>query len=30
MLAMIVLLDQLPRNMFRNTPESFATDHIAL
>jgi uncharacterized protein (DUF924 family) len=25
-LALILLLDQLPRNMFRNTPRAFATD----
>jgi uncharacterized protein (DUF924 family) len=30
MLALIIVLDQFPRNMFRNQPESFAADHIAL
>ena len=30
LLAYIILLDQLPRNMFRNAPEAFATDHAAL
>ena len=29
-LALIVLLDQLPRNMFRGTPRAFATDTLAL
>jgi uncharacterized protein (DUF924 family) len=29
-LALIVLLDQLPRNMFRGTPRAFATDARAL
>lgn len=29
-LALIVLCDQLPRNMFRGEPGSFATDRIAL
>lgn len=29
-LALIILLDQFPRNMFRNTPQSFATDAQAL
>jgi len=29
-LALIVLLDQLPRNMFRGTPRAFATDGLAL
>jgi len=29
-LALVVVLDQFPRNMFRNTPESFATDAQAL
>jgi uncharacterized protein (DUF924 family) len=29
-LALIVLLDQLPRNMFRGTPRAFATDAAAL
>ncbi|MBC7741245.1 MAG: DUF924 domain-containing protein [Bdellovibrionaceae bacterium] len=29
-LAEIILLDQFPRNMFRNTPKSFAADSIAL
>ena len=29
-LALILLLDQFPRNMFRNSPQSFATDNQAL
>ncbi|MBD2256073.1 DUF924 family protein [Pseudanabaena sp. FACHB-2040] len=29
-LALILLLDQLPRNLFRNAPRSFATDGQAL
>lgn len=29
-LALIILLDQFSRNMFRNTPKSFATDIYAL
>lgn len=29
-LALIILLDQFPRNVFRDTPQSFATDHLAL
>ncbi len=29
-LALIILLDQLPRNMFRGQPKSFATDTLAL
>jgi len=29
-LAAVILFDQLPRNMFRNHAESFATDHLAL
>jgi uncharacterized protein (DUF924 family) len=29
-LALIVLLDQFPRNMFRGTPRAFATDGLAL
>lgn len=29
-LALIILLDQFPRNMFRGTPQSFATDPQAL
>ncbi|MDM9381309.1 DUF924 family protein [Chlorogloeopsis sp. ULAP01] len=29
-LALILLLDQFPRNMFRNTPDAFATDWEAL
>lgn len=28
-LALIILLDQFPRNMFRGTPRSFATDPLA-
>jgi len=27
--ALVLLLDQFPRNMFRNTPRAFATDRIA-
>ncbi|WP_279480773.1 DUF924 domain-containing protein [Aureimonas sp. SK2] len=29
-LALVILLDQFPRNMFRGTPEAFATDEKAL
>src|SRR5436190_18240040 len=29
-LALIVALDQFPRNMFRGTPRAFATDALAL
>jgi uncharacterized protein (DUF924 family) len=29
-LALIVLLDQLPRNLFRNSPRAYATDAAAL
>ena len=29
-LALIILLDQFPRNMFRNTPRAFATDEKAV
>ncbi len=29
-LALILLLDQFPRNMFRGTPRAFATDAVAL
>lgn len=29
-LALIILLDQFPRNMFRGTPQAFATDPLAL
>ncbi|MEO8890345.1 MAG: DUF924 family protein, partial [Coleofasciculaceae cyanobacterium] len=29
-LALIILLDQFPRNMFRGQPKSFATDSLAL
>jgi uncharacterized protein (DUF924 family) len=29
-LARIITLDQFPRNMFREKPESFSTDHLAL
>lgn len=29
-LAAIILFDQFPRNMFRNTADAFATDHLAL
>ncbi|HKQ55386.1 MAG TPA: DUF924 family protein [Methyloceanibacter sp.] len=29
-LAAIIVLDQLPRNMFRDDPRAFATDHAAL
>jgi uncharacterized protein (DUF924 family) len=27
--AMIILYDQLPRNIYRNTPKAYETDHIA-
>ena len=30
MLALIILLDQFPRNMFRGKPEAFSTDKLAL
>jgi len=29
-LALVVVLDQFPRNMFRGTPEAFASDALAL
>lgn len=29
-LAQIIVLDQFPRNMFRNQPQAFATDSLAL
>jgi uncharacterized protein (DUF924 family) len=29
-LALVILLDQVPRNLFRGTPRSFATDALAL
>lgn len=29
-LALILVLDQFPRNMFRNTPRAFASDPVAL
>lgn len=29
-LALLILLDQAPRNIFRGTPRAFATDHRAL
>jgi uncharacterized protein (DUF924 family) len=29
-LAFLILTDQFPRNMFRDTAEAFATDHLAL
>lgn len=29
-LALVILFDQFPRNMFRDTPEAYATDHLAL
>ncbi len=29
-LALIILLDQFPRNMFRDRPQAFATDSLAL
>ena len=29
-LALIIVLDQFPRNMFRDTPRAFATDDVAL
>lgn len=28
-LALLILLDQIPRNIFRRSPHSFATDHLA-
>lgn len=28
-LALLILLDQFPRNMFRNSARAFATDHVA-
>ena len=28
--ALMVLLDQVPRNLFRNSPQAFATDRKAL
>lgn len=28
-LALVLLLDQIPRNIFRNSPHAFATDHQA-
>ncbi len=30
LLALVILLDQVPRNLFRGTPEAFATDGKAL
>ncbi|BAZ46621.1 hypothetical protein NIES4102_36570 [Chondrocystis sp. NIES-4102] len=29
-LALIIILDQFPRNMFRDTPQAYATDHQAV
>jgi uncharacterized protein (DUF924 family) len=29
-LARVMLLDQVPRNIFRSTPRAFASDHLAL
>lgn len=29
-LAAVIVLDQFPRNMYRNSPRAFATDAIAL
>lgn len=29
-MALIILLDQMPRNMFRGTEQAFASDHLAL
>lgn len=29
-LALVMLLDQVPRNVFRSTPRAFASDHMAL
>ena len=29
-LALVMLLDQAPRNVFRSTPRAFASDHLAL
>jgi len=28
-LALVLLLDQIPRNIFRGTPRAYATDHLA-
>ena len=30
LLAAVIVLDQFPRNMFRNTPDAYATDALAL
>ncbi len=30
MLALVILFDQFPRNMFRNSPQAFETDALAL
>jgi len=30
LLALVIVLDQFPRNMFRGDPRAFATDHMAL
>jgi uncharacterized protein (DUF924 family) len=29
-LALVLLLDQIPRNIYRGSPHAFATDHLAL
>jgi uncharacterized protein (DUF924 family) len=29
-LALLLLLDQIPRNIYRDSPHAFATDHLAL
>ena len=29
-LALLLLLDQIPRNLYRDSPHAFATDHLAL
>lgn len=30
LLALVIVLDQFPRNMFRNSPQAFASDDLAL
>lgn len=30
LIALVILFDQMPRNIFRDKPQSFATDYIAL
>lgn len=29
-LALVIVLDQFPRNLFRDSPQAYATDHVAL